>query len=400
MRSPHSLGRRSVLHSVVCLAVCLGQTPFAHAGDDDCDPLNINLTNATSTWIQDCGASFIPFHMIDRNPATSWATVRCLPPGDRSLTETAVFETTSDLVAGSTPVRLTFKIYSGGFFAGEGSGNLTLGHFALSTTSANRAEFADGRAVGGLIGPEAIWTRLTPETVTGVWADAAGNPLPPNGLDPSLTIQADGSILVSGRNPEYAVYTITATIRDTTVTGIRLDAIDGNGSDIATFNGLPTGGPGRHGNGNVFVREFAVGQFRVPTITQEPQDGTLCGSNGATYTLSVGVDGQGPFAFQWRRSGSNVPDATGSTLVLDSPNDAGAYDVLVTSPCGTATSRTATVTRGCVADFNCDGFNDFFDYDAYVEAFEGGTPIADCNNDGFIDFFDYDCFVAAFGAGC
>jgi hypothetical protein len=57
----------------------------------------------------------------------------------------------------------------------------------------------------------------------------------------------------------------------------------------------------------------------------------------------------------------------------------------------------------CPADFNADGFLDFFDYDAFVACFEGsGTPGcgADFNDDGFADFFDYDAFVAAFEVGC
>jgi hypothetical protein len=57
----------------------------------------------------------------------------------------------------------------------------------------------------------------------------------------------------------------------------------------------------------------------------------------------------------------------------------------------------------CPADFNCDGFLDFFDYDAFVECFETevcGGNTADFNNDGFVDFFDYDAFVGAFEAGC
>ena len=54
----------------------------------------------------------------------------------------------------------------------------------------------------------------------------------------------------------------------------------------------------------------------------------------------------------------------------------------------------------CPADFNHDGFVDFFDYDAFVTAFESGDPAADANNDGFLDFFDYDDFVAAFESGC
>jgi len=58
---------------------------------------------------------------------------------------------------------------------------------------------------------------------------------------------------------------------------------------------------------------------------------------------------------------------------------------------------------GCPsADFNGDGFVDFFDYGDYVACFEGeclpGTN-ADFNGDGFVDFFDYGDFVFAF-EGC
>jgi hypothetical protein len=54
----------------------------------------------------------------------------------------------------------------------------------------------------------------------------------------------------------------------------------------------------------------------------------------------------------------------------------------------------------CRADFNGDGFLDFFDYADFVAAFESGDPRADLNGDGFLDFFDYDDFVAAFESGC
>jgi subtilisin family serine protease len=54
----------------------------------------------------------------------------------------------------------------------------------------------------------------------------------------------------------------------------------------------------------------------------------------------------------------------------------------------------------CAADFNGDGFADFFDYDGFVNAFEAGMPDADFNSDGFIDFFDFDEFVQAFEEGC
>ncbi len=58
-----------------------------------------------------------------------------------------------------------------------------------------------------------------------------------------------------------------------------------------------------------------------------------------------------------------------------------------------------TVVR-CDADLDGDGFTDFFDLVAFVDAFEGGEPRADFNGDGFIDFFDFDAFVGAFERGC
>ena len=59
---------------------------------------------------------------------------------------------------------------------------------------------------------------------------------------------------------------------------------------------------------------------------------------------------------------------------------------------------------GCRADFNADGFLDFFDYIDYVTCFETGScpagTTADFNGDDFVDFFDYSDFVDAFETGC
>ncbi len=54
----------------------------------------------------------------------------------------------------------------------------------------------------------------------------------------------------------------------------------------------------------------------------------------------------------------------------------------------------------CLADFNADGFVDYFDFDDFAAGFESGVPRSDVNVDGFIDFFDFDEFVEAFEAGC
>ncbi|QOJ00262.1 MAG: hypothetical protein HRU70_07075 [Phycisphaeraceae bacterium] len=61
---------------------------------------------------------------------------------------------------------------------------------------------------------------------------------------------------------------------------------------------------------------------------------------------------------------------------------------------------TARGTPHCPADFNNDGFVDCFDHEAFIEAFEAGSPRADFNRDAFIDFFDVQDFASAFDAGC
>ena len=52
------------------------------------------------------------------------------------------------------------------------------------------------------------------------------------------------------------------------------------------------------------------------------------------------------------------------------------------------------------ADFNHDGFLDYTDFDAFVQAFEAGASTADFNSDGFLDFTDFDAFVQGFEHGC
>jgi hypothetical protein len=74
------------------------------------------------------------------------------------------------------------------------------------------------------------------------------------------------------------------------------------------------------------------------------------------------------------------------------------YPVFYTkeNPVNLPATLTLSVRVGNPADFNQDGFVDFFDYGDFVAAFEAGSADADFNQDCFLDFFDYDGFVAAF----
>jgi hypothetical protein len=82
----------------------------------------------------------------------------------------------------------------------------------------------------------------------------------------------------------------------------------------------------------------------------------------------------------------------------------GWYFFNVTTTFGEYVGSVRVVAPGCVADFNNDGFIDFFDYSNFVDCFEGGEcpdgRSGDANSDGFADFFDYIEFVEAFESGC
>jgi hypothetical protein len=140
-------------------------------------------------------------------------------------------------------------------------------------------------------------------------------------------------------------------------------------------------------------------------LTQAPS-GMLCA--GASATISVSATGFGPFTYQWKRDGvtlenepGHIAGATTSTLNLTNinPADAGEYTCVVSRSCIDAVSPVATLSM-CAADFNCDGFLDFTDFDEFVMAFESGAVNGDFNGDGFLDFTDFDAFVGAFEAGC
>jgi hypothetical protein len=85
--------------------------------------------------------------------------------------------------------------------------------------------------------PEVRWTVLTPTE----WKSQAGE---------TLTVEGDGSIFVSGPNPNRAAYTLTQRIDQPAITAIRLETIP----DAR----LPQGGAGRNGDGNFHLAELTA----------------------------------------------------------------------------------------------------------------------------------------------
>jgi hypothetical protein len=146
---------------------------------------------------------------------------------------------------------------------------------------------------------------------------------------------------------------------------------------------------------------------QAPVISAQPAPVAVCPAGSATFSVSAGSTAG--LSYQWRKNASPIDVGVNASAVTDvlvvSASGAtdgggpGSYDCVITSACGSSTTDSAMLTI-CPADFNCDGFVDFFDFDEFVLAFESGTPAADFNSDGFVDFFDFDDFVLAFETGC
>jgi hypothetical protein len=135
-----------------------------------------------------------------------------------------------------------------------------------------------------------------------------------------------------------------------------------------------------------------------PTIIGQPVATAACPHQ--PLRLDIVAVGMG-MTYQWRRDGVPIEFATESVYEDVFPGDSqpGLYDCIITNPCGEVVSE-AVRYAPCVADHDCNGFIDFFDYADFVADFETGSPKADTNRDGFLDAFDFALFVESFETGC
>ncbi|MCI0541586.1 MAG: DUF1549 and DUF1553 domain-containing protein [Verrucomicrobiales bacterium] len=93
------------------------------------------------------------------------------------------------------------------------------------------------------------WTVIEPQTFVSVGGA-------------TLTRQADGSLLASGRRPERDTYTITATAPLARITAVKLE--------VLADPSLPKNGPGRPENGNLHLSEFELLIFEPGTASARP----------------------------------------------------------------------------------------------------------------------------------
>jgi predicted outer membrane repeat protein len=186
--------------------------------------------------------------------------------------------------------------------------------------------------------------------------------------------------------------------------GMTLD-LDGH---ARIFRGLP--GPGA-AIVDMGAFEFDAAWPCTPTVEIETSATITCA--GAPATLAVSTMGTGPFTYQWRRNGANLPGSSTSITAIDP----GVYDCLVTNACGNTTSNAITLADGgagcgtCPSDVNGDGDSDILDFLDFIDAFgacenqpapcAGSSGVdADFNGDTLVDILDFLDFFDAFGIGC
>jgi hypothetical protein len=133
------------------------------------------------------------------------------------------------------------------------------------------------------------------------------------------------------------------------------------------------------------LKMLYLGPPVTPTITQQPGAQTVYA--GQSVTFNVGVNGGGPYTYQWRQGGVNLAGATGASLTVDNAwYTDGNYDVVVVNPAGSVTSQVATLTVLAVPTYanltNGLMLHLKFDSDATTDtsgrgnnAVESGTPV-------------------------
>ncbi|MBS0196600.1 MAG: hypothetical protein JSR77_07565 [Planctomycetes bacterium] len=129
---------------------------------------------------------------------------------------------------------------------------------------------------------------------------------------------------------------------------------------------------------------------------------------GESAELSVETSGATPRTLRWRRGGADLADdgrVSGSAtehlaMTNCGPSDAGLYDVVITTSCGTFSTFPVRFDVVCPSDFNSDGGVDGGDVDAFYASWAAGGSQADFNGDGGIDGSDVHDFFQRWEAGC
>ena len=125
----------------------------------------------------------------------------------------------------------------------------------------------------------------------------------------------------------------------------------------------------------------------------------------AAFTQVSAAQSGGPYTITtWTVDGGGISNASGGVYTLSGTigqHDAGpAISAGAFSIEGGFWPAAISVTP-CLADFNGDGFVNFFDISNFIAAYNVQSPTADVAAPfGVWNFFDISAFIAAYNAGC
>jgi hypothetical protein len=126
------------------------------------------------------------------------------------------------------------------------------------------------------------------------------------------------------------------------------------GPDGNYYGTTTSGGSG--GGGTIYRLNLPFSIFISPAITNQPMSESV--PIGGTAKFAVGATGTPPLAYQWYIN-TNTPLTSGTNATLSFgpvlTNQAGNYDVIVTSPYGSATSSAASLS--VLLQPNCYGIS-------------------------------------------
>jgi hypothetical protein len=205
-------------------------------------------------------------------------------------------------------------------------------------------------------------------------------------------------------------------------------AVDGVGNAYITGAAYSNFGGPNAGRDDIFLAKYGP-PCTAPAIATNPVAINVCRTTTATF--NVAATATTPISYRWRKAGVPIdivanPSAATDTLrlVRVQTSDAGLYDCIVTTDCGSVTSAAARLTvRTCIcleadiagggdAGNEPDGTVDGTDFIAFINSFAIGDatvdPVADIAGggdtglepDGTIDGTDFIFFVNAFAIGC
>jgi len=164
-----------------------------------------------------------------------------------------------------------------------------------------------------------------------------------------ITNQPQSITVVQGNN---ATFSVTATGTPPLSYQWRKNGTNINGANNSTYtissvNSSHAGNYSvvvRNASGSVTSNNATLTVTTAPVITSQPQSITTAQGSNATFTVTA--TGSAPLSYQWRKNGTNVGGANGSSYTISSVTtaDAGNYSVVVNNNYGNVTSSNATLT--------------------------------------------------------